>query len=485
MTIPFIYRFWILSSIFLLGTFAGQTAAESPVSDWVDRFCGQIVRTLPAKSRRGPVILHRFENASKEGPDFFSEISQAVKATLQKNGLEVYEAASEEATRNLVQKIREEDLALVQCVLSETLTRLNLSARISYPHRGGAGAFALAALEKRQRARALAGSTGAARALSLQEVYRSAPIPLKILDVAVADLTPERPPLVFLLTETALLGYRFENNNLTPDFQVAVPAESEGVASRDPRGTLALYHHQNRDHILLATHRTGGTYLLREENGAWSLLKISADWLFTSGRPPAKSMVLAARPTAGKNHFSGDVSVLNFPEFTATVENRVRSRRDDAAAALTLEGSSSPRGKINAFYQLGFVDQERRERPMILAGGLDGRLRLYDGDLHEITVFREPTVGATLATYFDAERNATYLFTTAPSLPDTSDALSLFEVKDRILKPLAKTNNYSGSIVALGLGSLGGRDGLHVVMAVESNTDPGLESVIYIFTLRG
>src|SRR5262249_30193097 len=155
---------------------------------------------------------------------------------------------------------------------------------------------------------------------------------------------------------------------------------------------------------LVATHHTGGTYLLREENGVWSFMKISSDWLFKSRRPPAQSLALSARPVAGKNYFSGDVGILDFARFAATIENRIRVSSDGLAAALTVQSPFALRGKISAFYQVGFVDQERGDTPLVVAGGLDGRLRLYGAALREVSVLRDPAVGATLATYFDSER---------------------------------------------------------------------------------
>src|SRR5262249_38590052 len=151
---------------------------------------------------------------------------------------------------------------------------------------------------------------------------------------------------------------------------------------------------------------------------------------------------------------------------------------------LTRQSPSALRAKISNFYNVAFADQGSRGSPLIIASGLDGRLRLYDATLHEVRVLRDPLVGTTLATYFDPERDRLYLFATAPSLPDTSDALAVLELKDRELRTLTKTNNFPGSISALGLGYLAGRDGLYVAAVLETNSDFETESVVYLFNLR-
>src|SRR5262249_24103217 len=163
--------------------------------------------------------------------------------------------------------------------------------------------------------------------------YRSAAWPQKILDAAIAELNPAQP-LFLLLTETTLLGYRFENGNLVEDLKLAVPVESEGPASRDPRGMLAFYRFQSADHVLGATHRTGGTYLLRADGGAWSFLRLSSEWLFKSRYAPTPSLVLSAHLVPGKNYFSGDVGLLDFARFAAVLEDRIRTGSEDLSDAL-------------------------------------------------------------------------------------------------------------------------------------------------------
>ncbi|MBI3658087.1 MAG: hypothetical protein HY232_16925 [Acidobacteria bacterium] len=437
------------------------------------------------KARRGVVILPRFENISKEDLNFVSELAQAVKNTLQMNGLDVYEAASEEATRNLLLKIREDDVALVQCTLSETLTRTNLSGRISFPHRNGPGAIALAGLEKKQRTRTPAGGPANARHVVLQEIYRSPALPFKVLDAAIAALIPEQPPLLLLLTEARLLAYRFDNNNLTPDFQVSAPLESDTVVSRDSRGSLGLYHYQDRDHILMVTHRTGGTLLLRAEDGKWSFQKLSPEWLFKTRRPPAQSMVVGARLVPGRNYFTGEIAVFDFARFASIIESRIRDRYEGPSFDLSLPSSIAQRGKVSSFYHLNFVDQNQAADPLIVCSGLDGRLRLYGAAMQEVSVFRDPMVGATFTAYSDPNGKITYIFATAPSLPETSDALTVLELKGGELKAISKTNNYPGSITALAVGQIAGREGLSVVAVLESKSDMGVESTLYIFNLRG
>jgi hypothetical protein len=460
-------------------TLYGAAGEPGSLASLVTSFSDQIGRSVPAKGSKSVLLLPTFDNQTNAPRDLVAELFRMVKETLQEKGYRVLEPASDAEINALSQRLKGEEHGtyLVKGVVSETAKKLVLGARIFLLKDNSVIDVVLASTTK-DNARLIPSAERAnLRAITLQEIFKSDPLPLKVLDVSVTDLGQDRMSLL-LLTATDLHIYTLESNRLSLNVKISVPVDPETKPSRDPRGSIWSYRYQNKDYLVVTTHRSGGAHVLREDRGTLTFTKISSDWVL-GVQVPTKPVLLSTKLLPGRNYFSGDLSVLDGETFFKFIDERAQA---DEPKGADLSTRMALLGRIKPCYQLTAIERAGDSGLLLVSADVDGHLRFYDARLREQRVYKDPVVGACLRGYFDPVRNTSYLLVTSGNPPGTTDFLSLSELKDGEPKPVTRSPSYRGSIEALGIGGLNGGAPL-VAAIVASSEGPDTESTVYVFKL--